>query len=685
MLATGTLSPTWPSGGLALCTAPGDQYGAKLVSDGAGGAIIAWSDRRRGATYDVYAHHVLATGAADPTWPVNGRGLCTAPGDQFIANLVSDGAGGAIVTWHDIRGADADIYAQRVLASGAVDPAWPTNGRALCTAMNFQSATTIVSDGTGGAIVARLDARAAGSYEIQSQHVLASGAVDLAWPVNGRAICTATSDQASPTVVSDGAGGAIVAWQDYRGGGTSDIYAHHVQASGALDVLWPVNGLVLCSATNQQDYPVGVSDGAGGVIVSWSDPRSGNRDIYAQHVLASGAVNGAWPTNGRALSTAGGEQIFPAILSDGADGAIVTWHDLRGASYDIYAQRVARDGFLGSPEPEIVSVTDVPNDQGGWVKLSWNASYLQAAPYSLVSSYSVYRSVPPSLAARRREAGSRIVRMGEVDHSFARPGEFFVTVATGTEYYWEFVATISANFLQRFSFLAPTAQDSTAAGAPLTAFMVQARSAGNQHWESVPMTGYSVDDLAPAAPAPFTGQYANGGVQLLWGPNAEADLAGYRLYRGTSASFAPGPGNLVSAQSDVGYAGTPGSPYWYKLTAIDVHGNESPVATLLPTATLGVDGAVPAELAFAPPSPNPALARTTLRYALPREATVRLTIHDAAGRLVRELANGSREPGEHADAWDLRDASGRAVGAGLYFARLETSARTLVRRVAVSR
>jgi flagellar hook assembly protein FlgD len=89
-------------------------------------------------------------------------------------------------------------------------------------------------------------------------------------------------------------------------------------------------------------------------------------------------------------------------------------------------------------------------------------------------------------------------------------------------------------------------------------------------------------------------------------------------------------------------------------------------------------------LAFALPSPNPADARTTLQYTLPRAGIVRLGVYDASGRLVRELASGTREAGQQTEAWDLRDASGRTVGAGLYFARLETDGHTLVRRVAVA-
>jgi FlgD Ig-like domain len=51
---------------------------------------------------------------------------------------------------------------------------------------------------------------------------------------NGVALCTATNGQFSPTVASDGFGGAIVAWQDFRSGTTYDIYANRITQSGAI-------------------------------------------------------------------------------------------------------------------------------------------------------------------------------------------------------------------------------------------------------------------------------------------------------------------------------------------------------------------------------------------------------------------------------------------------------------------
>jgi len=346
-LASGAVDPAWPEDGRALCTASGGQYSPVIVADGAGGAIVVWQDDRGGNSSDIYAQHVLASGVVDPTWPGNGRGLCTASDDQIYPTATTDGAGGAVATWRDYRGGpDTDVYAQHVLASGVVDPAWPGGGRALCTADGNQSVPTIAPDGAGGAFVAWSDLRNGTHSDIYAQHVLASGAVDPAWPADGLILCAAGGNQSGPTIVADGSGGAIVTWFDYRNGIDSDIYAQHVLASGAVDPAWPAGGRALCTAEGEQYSPIVVTDGAGAAIATWYDYRGGaEADIYAQHVLASGSVDPAWPGDGRSLCTAAGEQVSPSIVADGTGGAVVAWFDYRsGPSSDLHAQHVLASG-----------------------------------------------------------------------------------------------------------------------------------------------------------------------------------------------------------------------------------------------------------------------------------------------------------------------------------------------------
>ena len=334
VFAVPSVRANWVLDGVALCTAVSDQYHPTIVSDGAGGAIVTWYDNRS-FNYDIYVQRINASGAVQ--WTANGVPLCTAAYDQFSPTIISDGAGGAIVTWYHEGPGTYGIYAQRVNASGVVQ--WTANGVVICSGAGTKWNPMIVSDGAGGAIITWYDYRN-GSYDIYAQRVNASGVVQ--WTANGVAVCAAALAQDSPVIASDGAGGALVAWADNRGG-VYDIYAQRVNASGAVQ--WTIDGVALCAASGDQSTPAIVPDGAGGAIVTWDDARGAGRDIYAQKVNASGSVQ--WTADGVALCAANGDQRYPQIASDDAAGAIVTWQDYRsGTEYDVYAQRVNASGVV---------------------------------------------------------------------------------------------------------------------------------------------------------------------------------------------------------------------------------------------------------------------------------------------------------------------------------------------------
>lgn len=299
ILVSGNVDPAWPVDGLSLCTAPDGQVPGSIVADGSGGAIVVWADLRNGDDIDVYAQHVLASGMVDPSWPVDGRALASGPALQGNPKMVGDGAGGAIVAWTDAhRGPDGyyvgtyDIYAQHVLVSGDLDPAWPASGLAVCTAPDDQLLAGMVTDGAGGAIVAWLDLRSGyHPRDVYAQHIMVSGVSDPAWPADGLAICTAPSagGRNSIAIAADGTGGAILTWQDYQT--TSyEIYAHHVRRSGVLDPAWPTDGRALCNAGDDQTLPLIAGEAVGRAIVVWLDYRNGDYDIYALRVFTQSAA-----------------------------------------------------------------------------------------------------------------------------------------------------------------------------------------------------------------------------------------------------------------------------------------------------------------------------------------------------------------------------------------------------------
>jgi hypothetical protein len=97
-----------PRTNLAVCTAKGNQERPAIITDGSGGAIVVWEDQRGGG-WDIYAQHVLSSGTVDPAWPGDGTIICPAPGDQRRPEPVSDGARGAIVAWEDARRGRANV------------------------------------------------------------------------------------------------------------------------------------------------------------------------------------------------------------------------------------------------------------------------------------------------------------------------------------------------------------------------------------------------------------------------------------------------------------------------------------------------------------------------------------------------------------------------------------------------
>jgi hypothetical protein len=146
----------WTPNGVVLCSAQGTQNRQQIVPDGSGGAIVAWIDFRNG-NQDVFAQRVNGSGLVQ--WTADGVALCTAAGDQSMDAIPSSfrRAGGAIVAWTDERNgiANRDIYARRV------------NGAGWCrTRTGWRSAPppavrkpVIVSDGMGGAIITWMDNR----------------------------------------------------------------------------------------------------------------------------------------------------------------------------------------------------------------------------------------------------------------------------------------------------------------------------------------------------------------------------------------------------------------------------------------------------------------------------------------------------------------------------------------------
>jgi hypothetical protein len=349
----------WQRDGVPLATALGNQRRPQIVADGAAGAIVLWEDHRPywnpDAPADLYAQRVSADG--QPLWQLDGVPVA-ALGDQFEPQLISDGAGGAIVTWLDDRTGQWQIYAQRITAAGVL--LWGTDGVQLTSGASELGPPMITSDQAEGAIITWADyGDRQGVWPIvRVQRLRADGA--LAWATGGITVTYPWRGQFAPQITSDGNGGAIVAWAGDCGI-WSGLCVQRLQSDGAL--VWGRSGLLL-SISNHPRYPkIRLwPDGAGGATVVWVDIRHLNADIYAQRVIAEGSA--AWPGGGVPVIIADGDQGDPLVIDDRQDGVIVSWYDARTeeTKRGIYVQHLDTNGrATWSPSGVPVTVWASPN------------------------------------------------------------------------------------------------------------------------------------------------------------------------------------------------------------------------------------------------------------------------------------------------------------------------------------
>jgi len=333
--ANGTLATGWPAGGVAVCTATGGQSYPAIAAD-TSGAFVVWQDRR-GASSNIYAQRVNGAGVIQ--WAANGLAVCAQASDQQYPAILADGSRGAVICWEDQRSGGSDLYAQRVNASGVSQ--WAAAGVAVCTAALEQDHPRLLPI-VGGSLVVWDDSRNLNT-DIYAQSLSNAGVTQ--WATDGVPVCADLSEQYASTPVSDGAGGMFVAWNDFRNA-SGDIYLQRVTPSGAIATGWPLNGKAACSVSGNQFDPVAVSDGSGGVILSWDDFRDGSisYDIYAQRLTATGAFASGWPSAGLMLCGEANDQLLPSIVGDQAGGAVITWYDFRSGNADVYAMRVTASG-----------------------------------------------------------------------------------------------------------------------------------------------------------------------------------------------------------------------------------------------------------------------------------------------------------------------------------------------------
>jgi len=263
------------------------------------------------------------------------------------------------------------------------------------------------------------------------------------------------------------------------------------------------------------------------VTISFIDQSTGNPDYWEWDFQNDGQVDSF-------------EQNPEWTYQDGGNYSVKLF-----ASNDYDSDYETKYNYLNLYEPvgpAILSILDVPYDEGQGVVVNWEKCLYDQSGTNSVENYQIWR------------------------------------LQNWADNPWEFMGQTPAIQINEYAFIAPTLNDSTNAGIPYYTFMVSAITEDGDIYNSIPDSGYSVDNIAPNAPKDFSGSFENGDFTLQWAQSDVLDFGHYAVYKKfedltkTDVPYAVLVDTIFidnSIEEEV---------YFYTVSTFDINGNESTYA-----------------------------------------------------------------------------------------------------------
>lgn len=180
-------------------------------------------------------------------------------------------------------------------------------------------------------------------------------------------------------------------------------------------------------------------------------------------------------------------------------------------------------------------------------------------------------------------------------------------------------------------------------------------------------SGFVIDTLVPDQPAGGYAYPSDAGLVLEWEASSDnangSGVSSYKIFRSTDGvNF-----TLLTTTSSLKYVDTTatvGTLYTYKISAVDMAGNESTLSTAF-------QGRQTQNLITAYPSPGRVGQNITIGINLPETVKVNLSINDLSGRKVAQIVkNEIYNKGWTSFVWDGKDLHGNTVKRGVYYCYL---------------
>lgn len=342
-----------------------DVLDYRLANLAPGRHAVVWSDVRF-ATRGMDVFYQVLDDSGQTELAPNGQQLIQTPDSVYrfhrLRDLCADGTGGFFAVYMAIN---SGIEFPRVIHIDAQNQAVGSDtGEAVFTDVNHLGSyeySLCIPDGAGGCYVATALYDAQFVLDIWIQRL--NAVCQPVWNQSVRLMET-DDDDVIQGMLPGTDGSCLLIWKN---GFYSDYNLMCAQILPVGRIGWQQP---LCAAPNQQGDAAVASDHAGGFYACWEDLRSPYRELYAQHVSATGQM--LWGTDGIRISPEYINIVFGKIVSNSAGHVYIAWLQAGAQPFDLKIRKFDATG--SSLWTNIVSI-HIPNstEQSGEVSLSPDA------------------------------------------------------------------------------------------------------------------------------------------------------------------------------------------------------------------------------------------------------------------------------------------------------------------------
>jgi hypothetical protein len=658
------------------------QFEPAIAVDYSGRYSVVWNDYRTfGYPFnpDIYFQRFDSIAALSGANLIVNNEVPDTTVENPDLDLYPDGHG--VVVWSDYRNRNWDIYGQIINADGS---AIGSNFRANTDAGSYQQHAPKVSVAADGWFVVAWYDNRNGNDDIYVQGFDSTGTkIGNNIKVNQDAT---TSRQAFPDIATDGQGHFTVVWVDWRNGNypkNPDIYARKFdQSMVALTDEYRLNSDTL--GTTQKE-PCIASDRQGNTAIIWSDSTGASWNITGQMVDADGIVR---EENFLANRYGDSLQLHPNVAVDGRYRYVV-WADKRNGNFDIYAsiteynnpslslsteliEWVMEEGGL-SPDPTLLLVEHLGYNPLN-ISIEVQGSFVTASPMSGTTPETITVSLNnPNLAegtyfgavtvidnvtsSKAVTANVKLIVLpyaGPIEDTLLFESANTVAGQWGvTSLRLKMLADIAAAEIPfRYDPALITADSMilySSSGSAVSDYEIDAINGIITLSVSTPDNSAAVDrGNFVIADFYFTAGPSMGVVTL---DTVNTETSATRFTRMSGSQYIP---VVIPGTINIGL-----------LT--DVNDNQS--------------GQLPDHVRLFQNYPNPFNPSTVIAFDLPARARAKVEIININGQVVAAIVDREFPAGHNQVSWDGKVSGAEAAATGVYFYRLTTNERSMVRKM----